>query len=1153
MDRTGETVFWGGYLARALGVVKAHQHTTENNISLSWGSSTTGWKEGVFPKKLVDRLEARNGEARNGEARNGEARNGEARNGEQVHQGAHREAKKRYSDADLLKHNTTAYALLDGVSKPTSDSPFGPLVRHLYVLKELEKKMARQAKAPEQLTEAFITERLEESHELWYSYTTFRNPSNGETVDAIVSDEVGEFEKEPDDSPFASNSHFGFSRMSTTLSLPKNAEFPIFRDNIARVVTIVVMTSNHSSNVEKAQTEMTYKEFARRKNELYGIGSKGTYGSKGTGNGSFDEIDAFLDSKLYSESYERANFAANIGTLVHQQLLLRAITEDAMDSMNGRNGRSATQQLPWVYKDGYYRAISQIGQGSPKKRLVQHVFPDNKVPKDIFESIVPVREKRSPLDEAVSRLHNTLWTVQKRALPGMVIMAAEYEVICPFGIFNTGGLKAKGSKGPKGQLGGTSDFKGWRFLKTRIDAVGFDGRELSIIDYKSRVGSTTQSEIGDPNHVLQAVLNAYLFACVTRIVPDSCVLVYGNRTPSGAPSASSNRIPSASNSKFVAGHTFSFPFKRDLIPGTFVFRALSVLFSSLPALFSFGPYVLDSSLSNSWDLFDVSILERLPRVKDMIHFNNNKTARSVYIAGVLGPNMCIDQVEKVGYGPIDEFRLRKVAGCRKVEPVVYLWDTDTAVSETKKGRAEPAGDHGATRPVVEKPLLPDYPRDAKRPVKPKAPKASTAVPKMAKEQAKAGAKGKGVSSLTSLTSSTSTSLTSSSSSESSFEIPAVANYGHAQHGHGSGHAQRGHGSGHTKDGHVQHVHGSGGRRPDGGHVQHGHVQHGHVQHGHGSGYAQHGHGSGGHAQHGSGSGGRRPDGGQLPETSVQRPDRSDRGHNGGRVERGREKHVGATLHGPRRETRATTRNVQPFVPSTVGVVGADDNSKQSTALRRHEDFLEQREKEARAANERKRQREKELEQGAMSAIRAIEGNLGTNYGANPGTNVGTTLGAKAPENVPEKASNERNIAQARLHKAVQEAGETMLFHPIVANRSSRWLRQALEKVAGEPGPEDISARYQVARAVPEQKKKLEACIRALNRLLNKRILAVITSSLRDTKGAGNGNQPSKPKPQIFPHLSQRSYWTTELLDLGTKLVPTVVREISLGIEKASKE
>jgi hypothetical protein len=235
------------------------------------------------------------------------------------------------------------------------------------------------------------------------------------------------------------------------------------------------------------------------------------------------------------------------------------------------------------------------------------------------------------------------------------------------------------------------------------------------------------------------------------------------------------------------------------------------------------------------------------------------------------------------------------------------------------------------------------------------------------------------------------------------------------------------------------------------------------------------------------------------------------------------------------------------------VVGADDNSKQSTALRRHEDFLEQREKEARAANERKRQREKELEQGAMSAIRAIEGNLGTNYGANPGTNVGTTLGAKAPENVPEKASNERNIAQARLHKAVQEAGETMLFHPIVANRSSRWLRQALEKVAGEPGPEDISARYQVARAVPEQKKKLEACIRALNRLLNKRILAVITSSLRDTKGAGNGNQPSKPKPQIFPHLSQRSYWTTELLDLGTKLVPTVVREISLGIEKASKE
>ncbi len=61
-----------------------------------------------------------------------------------------------------------------------------------------------------------------------------------------------------------------------------------------------------------------------------------------------------------------------------------------------------------------------------------------------------------------------------------------------------------------------------------------------------------------------------------------------------------------------------------------------------------------------------------------------------------------------------------------------------------------------------------------------------------------------------------------------------------------------------------------------------------------------------------------------------------------------------------------------------------------------------------------------------------------------------------------------------LHRAEQEAGEMMLFPPIVANRSSRWPRQALEKVAGEPGPEDISSKYQVARTVPEQKKKLEA-------------------------------------------------------------------------------
>ncbi len=43
-------------------------------------------------------------------------------------------------------------------------------------------------------------------------------------------------------------------------------------------------------------------------------------------------------------------------------------------------------------------------------------------------------------------------------------------------------------------------------------------------------------------------------------------------------------------------------------------------------------------------------------------------------------------------------------------------------------------------------------------------------------------------------------------------------------------------------------------------------------------------------------------------------------------------------------------------------------------------------------------------------------------------------------------------------------------------------------------------------------------------------------------GKENGNESLKPKPQVFPHLSQRSYWSTELLDLGSKLVPVVVKE-----------
>jgi hypothetical protein len=182
---------------------------------------------------------------------------------------------------------------------------------------------------------------------------------------------------------------------------------------------------------------MTYKEFVKRRSEhrrtIPGTSGAGAIHHAGAIG---DEIDAFLTSQLYAESHERASFAANLGTQVHQQLLLRAITEDCMR-------RDGPARQPWVFAEGAYRTVG------PRNRLVQHVFPGNAVPREVFESIVPVRDKRSPLDDAVSRLHNTIWMVQERARPGMALVAAEYEVICPFAIFYTstgaGGSGAGGS------------------------------------------------------------------------------------------------------------------------------------------------------------------------------------------------------------------------------------------------------------------------------------------------------------------------------------------------------------------------------------------------------------------------------------------------------------------------------------------------------------------------------------------------------------------------------------------------------------------------------------------------------------------------------------------------------------------------------------
>jgi hypothetical protein len=143
--------------------------------------------------------------------------------------------------------------------------------------------------------------------------------------------------------------------------------------------------------------------------------------------------------------------------------------------------------------------------------------------------------------------------------------------------------------------------------------------------------------------------------------------------------------------------------------------------------------------------------------------------------------------------------------------------------------------------------------------------------------------------------------------------------------------------------------------------------------------------------------------------------------------------------------------------------------------------------------------------------------------------------------------------QRALNKAVQQAAEEMALHPVVADRSSRWLRQTMEALAGPPGADDISAPYEVRRAVPEGAKKAEALIRALNRLVNRTMLRIVTEANRSqTSTRAKRDAAVNPKRDIFPHLSQRNYWTADLLQLAQGLVPRFKRDLLLGIERMAK-
>jgi hypothetical protein len=119
-----------------------------------------------------------------------------------------------------------------------------------------------------------------------------------------------------------------------------------------------------------------------------------------------------------------------------------------------------------------------------------------------------------------------------------------------------------------------------------------------VVDYKTRIGDTTQdpSKGADSQHVLQVILNAYLVACCTKIVPDTCAIIYGNRGLDqggkglGQRGKGSEKDNQNSNATIV-GSCVSFPFKADLAPGSFITRALAAIFSALPALYTLGPYV----------------------------------------------------------------------------------------------------------------------------------------------------------------------------------------------------------------------------------------------------------------------------------------------------------------------------------------------------------------------------------------------------------------------------------------------------------------------------------------------------------------------------------------------------------------------------------
>ena len=143
--------------------------------------------------------------------------------------------------------------------------------------------------------------------------------------------------------------------------------------------------------------------------------------------------------------------------------------------------------------------------------------------------------------------------------------------------------------------------------------------------------------------------------------------------------------------------------------------------------------------------------------------------------------------------------------------------------------------------------------------------------------------------------------------------------------------------------------------------------------------------------------------------------------------------------------------------------------------------------------------------------------------------------------VPPEEVQRRDL-QRRLSRAVQEAGEHAQHNLAVRGRGARWLRDAVNRVAREPG-DGINPDLRTSRAVPEAAQQLEVLIRGIHRLVNRRVLAIVQAS----------GSTEKPRRDLFPHLSQRDKWSATLLSVGLRLVPEVTHTLLLAIETENKK